>query len=191
MSDSITISRKALVSILSPFLGVYPDPNNPLPSSPWDPVIRKAFNQIRYQLGPQPEPWITSVQNSLLEVALNPQPLPPRLAYTTVLGQEIVNSITNLQDIADALPDSQARVGEIASQRLQAFLDDYCGTPPRKSPFPVPRPGSDVIKGFSPLELVIIGTQFEAAATTLMNEGLQQALSTLGTKLIEQGAAQL
>ena len=168
MSDSITISRKALVSILSPFLE-YPDPNNPLPPGPWDSVIRKAFNQIRYQLGPQPEPWITSVQNPLIQVALNPQPLPPRLAYITVLGQEIVNSIANLQDIADTLPDSQARVREIASQRLQAFLDDYCGTSPRRNPFPGPRPRSEVIEGFSPLELIIIGTQFEAAATTLMN----------------------
>ena len=192
MSDSITISRKALVSILSSFIGGYPDPNNPLPPGPWDPVIRRAFNQIRYQLGPQPEPWITRVQNPLIQVALNPQPLPPRLAYTTVLAQEIVNSIANLQDIADTLSaDAQARVGEVASQRLQAFLDDYCGTPPRKNPFPVPHPRDGVVEGFNPLELVIIGTQFEAAATTLSNGGLQEALSGLGTKLVEQGISQL
>jgi hypothetical protein len=104
----------------------------------------------------------------------------------------MVNSIANLQDIAEILPeDAQARMGEIANRRLQIFFDDYCGTPPRKSPFPVPRLRDAVIEGFNPRELVIIGTQFEAAATTLVNGGLQEALSGLGTKLVEQGISQM
>lgn len=193
MNDTIAIPRTALVSILNSFIGGYPNPEgNPQPPSPWDPLIRKAFNQIRWQLGPRPEPWGTSVANLLNQVALNPQPLPPRVAYTTVLAQEMVNSIANLQDIAEMLPeDAQARVGEIANRRLQLFFDDYCGTPPRKSPFPVPHPRDGVVEGFNPLELVIIGTQFEAAATTLSNGGLQEVLSGLGTKLVEQGISQL
>lgn len=193
MSDTITIPRKALISILRSLSGDYPNPEgDPLPPGPLDPVIRKAFNQIRWQFGPRPEPWVNSVSNLLSQVALNPQPLPPRLAYTTVLAQEIVNSVASLQDMADLLPEeAQARVGEIANQRLQVFFDDYCGTPPNKSPFPVPHSRDGVLEGFNPLELVIVGTQFEAAATTLINGGLKEALSTLGTKLTEQGVAQL
>lgn len=193
MSDTITISRIALVSILSSFIGGYPNPEgDPLPPGPWDPVIRKAFNQLRWQLGPHPEPWITGIQNPLSQVALNPQPLSPRLAYTTVLAQEIINSITNLQDIADVLPeDAQFRAIEVANQRLQVFFDDYCGTPPRKSPFPVPHPRDGVIEGFKPLELVIVGTQFEASATTLVHEGLKEVLSGLGKKITERGIAQM
>lgn len=193
MNDTIAIPRTALVSILNSFIGSYPNPEgNPQPPGPWDPVIRKAFNQIRWQFGPHPEPWGTSVANLLNQVPLNPQPLPPRVAYTTVLAQEMVNNIANLQDIAEMLPeDAQARVGEIANRRLQLFFDDYCGTPPRKSPFPVPRPRDGVVEGFNPLELVIIGTQFEAAATTLVNGELQEALSGLGAKLVEQGISQL
>lgn len=193
MNDTITIPRTAFVSILNSFIGGYPNPEgNPLPPGPWDPVIRKAFNQIRWQLGPQPDPWVTGVLNPWIQVALNPQPLPPRLTYTTVLAQKMINSIANLQDIAEMLPeDAQARVGEIANRRLQIFFDDYCGTPPRKSPFPVPHPRDGVVEGLNPLELVIIGTQFEAAATTLINGGLQEALSGLGTKLVEQGISQL
>ena len=192
MNDSITISHKALMAILNSFIGGYPDPDNSLPPGPVDPIIRRTFDRVRYQLAPQPEPWLASLPNPSIQVALNPQPLPPRLAYTTVLAQEIINSITNLQDIADTLPeDAQARVGEVANRRLQVFLDEYCGTTPPKSPFPGPRPRNGVVQGFNSLELVVLGTQFEAAATTLMNEGLQQALSTAGTKLIEQGTAQL
>lgn len=192
MSDTITISRTALISILNSFTGSQGPEGDPLPPGPWDPVIRKAFNQIRWQFGPLPDPWITSVSNPFSQVALNPQPLPPRLAYTTVLAQEMVNSIANLQDMAEILPeDAQARVGEIANRRLQLFFDDYCGTPPRKSPFPGPRPRDGAIEGFNPLELVIIGTQFEAAATTLVDGGLQEALSVLGTQLIEQGISQM
>lgn len=193
MNDTIAIPRTALVSILNSFIGGYPNPEgNPQPPGPWDPVIRKVFNQIRWQLGPHPETWETSVANLLNQVALNPQPLPPRLAYTTVLAQEMISSIANLQDIAEMLPeDAQARVGEVANRRLQIFFDEYCGTPPRKSPFPAPHPRDGVVEGFNPLELVIIGTQFEAAATTLIDGGLQEALSGLGTKLVEQGIAQL
>jgi len=200
MSDTITLSRKALSSLLSPFIGSYPDPDNPLPPGPWDPVIRRAFNQIRWAIGPQPDPWrsgpqpdswITSTQNPLIQVALNPQPLPPRLTYTTVLAQEIINSIANLQDIADSIQDAQAPVSNLAIQRLQLFFDDYCGTPPRKSPFPGPRPRNEEVEGFNPLELIILGTQFESAATTFTNGELQQVLSALGSKLTEQGATQL
>ena len=193
MNDTITIPRTALVSILNSFIGGYPNPEgDPQPPGPWDPVIRRAFNQLRWRFGPHPEPWVTSVANLLNQVALNPQPLPPRLTYTTVLAQEMVNSIANLQDMAEMLPENaKARVGEIANRRLQIFLDDYCGTPPRKSPFPRPHPRDAVIEGFNPLELVIIGTQFEAAATTLSNGELQEALSGLGTKLVEQGISQL
>ena len=193
MSDTITISRKALVSILSSFISSYPNPeDDPLPPGPWDSVIRKVFNQILWQLGPQPEPWVIGIQNPLSQVALNPQPLPPRLAYTTVLAQEIVNSIANLQDIAEMLPeDAQGRVGEIANRRLQLFFDEYCGTPPRKSPFPESHPRDGSIEGFNPLELVVIGTQLEASATTLSNGELQQTLAAIGMKITEQGVAQL
>jgi len=192
MNDTITIPRTAFISILNSFIGGYPNPEGePQPPTPWDPVIRRAFDQVRWQFGPRPEPWVTSASNLLSQVALNPQPLPPRLTYTTVLAQEIVNSIANLQDIAEILPeDAQARVGDIANRRLEIFFDDYCGTPPRKSPFPRPK-SSDVIEGFNPLELVIIGTQFEVAATTLINGGLQESLSALGAKLVEQGTSQL
>jgi hypothetical protein len=176
MSDTITIPRKVLASLISQAIGSYPNPDDPMPPGPWDPHIRKALDRMKWfsglgvlVAGPHPEPW--------------------RLAYTTVLTQEIVSSIINLQDLAGILP--QSSVQEVASQRLQVFIDDYCGTPPRKNPFPGPRPLDGVNEGFKPLELVMIGTQFETVASTFADEGLRQALSKAGSQLTEQGITQM
>jgi hypothetical protein len=186
MSDTITISRTVLASLISQAVGSYPNPDDSLPPGPLDPYIRKALDRMRWGYpvpwivaGPQGEPWIVA----------GPQGEPWRLAYTTVLTQEIVSSIVNLQDLAGILP--QANVQEVASQRLQVFIDDYCGTSPRKPPFPGPRSLDGVNEGFSPLELVVIGTQFETAATTFADEGLRQALSKAGSQLTEQGVTQM
>jgi hypothetical protein len=177
MSDTITIPRKVLASLISQAVGSYPNPDDSMPPGLLDPYIRTALDRMRW--GPQPEPWIVA----------DPRPEPWRLAYTTVLTQEIVSSIINLQDLASILP--QANVQELASQRLQVFIDDYCGTSPRKPPFPGPRSIDGVNQGFSPLELVAIGTQFETAASTFADEGLRQALSKAGSQLTEQGVAQM
>jgi hypothetical protein len=189
MSDTITIPRKALTSIINSVISGFPNPEDPpLPPGPWDPVIRKAFDRFRYQLGPDPnpwrlspdpDPWKTSIQNSA------------RITYTNALAQEAISSITNLQDIADTLPsEAQSRVAEVAKQRLQMFVDDYCGTPPRKNPFPFP-PRDGVIEGFSPMELVVIGTQFESAAANLANGKLQQSLAEIGTQITDLAIAQM
>jgi hypothetical protein len=178
MSDTISIPRKALASLISQAAGSYPNPDDSLPPDPLDPYIRKALDRVRWGY---PVPWIVA--------DLGPQPEPWRFVYATVLAQEIVSSIVNLQDLAGILP--QASVQEFASQRLQGFIDDYCGTSPRKPPFPRPRSLDGVNEGFSPLELVAIGTQFETAASTFADEGLRQALSKAGSQLTEQGVAQM
>ncbi len=61
-------SRQALVSLLGQVISGYPDPENPQPPGPGDPVIRRALQRVQLVFGPQPEPWV--------QVALNPQPLP-------------------------------------------------------------------------------------------------------------------
>jgi len=187
MSDTITIPRKVLASLISQAIGSYPNPDDSLPPGPLDPYIRKALDRMRW--GPGPQPWIVAGPRPEPWIVAGPQPEPWRFVYTTVLAQEIVSSIINLQDLAGILP--QANVQEVASQRLQVFIDDYCGTSPRKPPFPGPRSLDGVNEGFSPLELVAIGTQFETAASTFADEGLQQALSKAGSQLTEQGIAQM
>jgi hypothetical protein len=187
MSDTITIPRKVLASLISQVIGGYPNPDDSTPPGPWDPYIRKAIDRIK---GPHPIHWIVAGPVPNPWIVAGPGPQPWRLAYTTVLAQEVVSSITNLQDIAGILEGAQTRVQEVARQRLQVFIDDYCGTPPRKNPFPWPRPRDEINDGFSPLELVVIGTQFETAATWA-NEDLKQAFLAASAQLIDQGIAKM
>ena len=178
MSDTISIPRKALASLISQAASSYPNPDDSLPPGPLDPYISQGTRS--YEVG----------VSSALDCCRSGSPARTlRFVYATVLAQEIVSSIVNLQDLAGILP--QANVQEVASQRLQVFIDDYCGTSPRKPPFPGPRSLDEVNEGFSPLELVAIGTQFETAATTFADEGLRQALSKAGSQLTEQGIAQM
>ncbi len=71
-------SRQALVSLLGQVISGYPDPENPQPPGPWDPHIRRALQSVQLVFGPHPEPWV--------QVALNPQPLPPRTLFFTAVA---------------------------------------------------------------------------------------------------------
>ena len=72
------------------------------------------------------------------EVALNPQPLPPRYAFLVSVAQALTSRVELLQEIADAT----AREGEqqgiiIVGGYVSRFVDDFCGTGFRlKYPFP-------------------------------------------------------
>lgn len=94
------------------------DDAHPLPPAPWDPVIRIALKRINV-FGPLPDPW-KAVFTSILtrhaeigdvissgpsfgeEVALNPQPLPPRFAFLVALAQMVISRAELLQEISDA-----------------------------------------------------------------------------------------
>ncbi|PPC91371.1 MAG: hypothetical protein CTY34_04155 [Methylobacter sp.] len=191
MNDTLTISRKALVSILGSFVGANRNANSQEAPGPWDPIILKADNKTRLQLGSKLEPWLADLQNPLVHNGLNPQPLPPRLLFTNILAQEIVESLLHLQDLADLLPETQSRISTLADQRLDIFVDEYCGTPPRKSPFPNIHSKDQTDGGFTAVELVILGAQFGAAAETFMNINLQQSLISISDKLTELGISRM
>lgn len=193
MNDTLTISRKALVAILSSFVGA----NSRVAlgqtaPGPWDPIILKADHKTRLQLGSKLEPWLADLQNPLMQNGLNPQPLPPRLLFTNILAQEIIESLLHLQDLADLLPETQPRISTLAEQRVSIFIDEYCGTPPKKSPFSNIRTKDDQSEdGFTAVELVILGAQFGAAAETFMNKDLQQSLINISDKLTELGVSRM
>jgi hypothetical protein len=67
------------------------------------------------------------------EVALNPQPLPPRDAFL-IAAAEMAHRVSRLAVEADVR-------GESATGFLSEFIDDWCGTRwPRKWPWPWPGP---------------------------------------------------
>jgi hypothetical protein len=163
------ISRQALVSLVTGYLNGYPSDDSPMPHGPWDPVIRRVLDRVATSVrGPHPEPWRA--------VTLNPQPLPPRIAFAASFAEEIVDRAALLQEAG----------GRAGSGYVTRFIDDYCGTPPRRRwPFPWP-PKDDRI---NPLDLVTIGVTFQNLARTLENEDLAGQISKAGGALVDRGAA--
>ena len=198
------------------------DDEHPLPPGPWDPIIRVALERInvfgpRPQpwrsrgsiFGPRPEPWQVVFAGILArhpeiwdaiggghsfgeEVALNPQPLPPRSAFLVSVAQTVMSRVELLQEIADATRREGEEQGIIiVSGYLARFVDDFCGTGFRpKWPFPGPPPPwfADELNG---IDLVVMAAQFEQAAREAYNPALRQNLADVSAKLVEAGLAKL
>lgn len=200
---TISISRRHFTSLVSQLTGGYPnDFDDPQPPGPWDPLIRQALERIREfgpfpdpwrVSGPFPEPWRTpaSALDRLSWVALNPQPLPPRVTWATALARQMIDRTSLLYDLVGILgEEAQANAEQMASLYLSQFIDD-CGNG-RIPPWPIPWPlaglehnGEQQAMGM--LELVVMGVQFTNAASAVANERLQHDFARAGDRLIEAG----
>ena len=148
----------ALHSLVTELItGGLPDPDNPQPPGPADPVIRRALSRFRDSVGhgvpwtvfgPQPEPW---------RQIYGPHPEPWRLVAILV-AEEIIDHVSRLQDIADIAGQS----GSPAEDYLTRFVDDVELCPPwRKWPFPPPKRGETL---FDPVDIVTMGVAFTQLA---------------------------
>ena len=198
------------------------DDEHPLPPGPWDPVIHAAFERINAfgpkaepwrriesVFGPRPEPWRPIFASILArhpeifdalggghsfgdEVALNPQPLPPRYAFLLAAAQTVISRAELHQEFAD----STRRAGEersiiIVGGITRRFSDDWCGTGFRlKYPFPGPRPHWFTTE-LSGIDLMVIATQFEQSAKQTFSQDLRQNLVNASAKFAEAGLAKL
>jgi hypothetical protein len=183
--QTYNISRKALVSIVSGVLDAYrPNPDDPPPPGPWDPVIRAALDRAILRFGavalnPQPLPPISVQLNPQPEppghfVRLNPQPLPPVALFAAVLAEEVV-------DRAGLIQRAAGKGGNAGVQFLAEFVDDWCGTGRPK----VPRP-----KKRNPVELLALGVMFSRLAGSVHDDGLRQGLADGSNTLLQTGLAQ-
>jgi hypothetical protein len=178
-----TISQRALLCSVRQLINGYPDPENPQPPGPWDPVIRRALQRTLWVFGPLPDPWV--------QVSLNPQPLPPIFALAHAIAQEVIDRAASIQEVTDAQREGNQRGIIIVGGYISRFVDDYCGNDFRlKWPFPGPRPWwfSEEVRG---LDLVIASMEFEQAASNTFNEGLKQSLGDASTKLAQTGLSRL
>lgn len=131
------ITSSHVSELVSSILGIHsrPSDEDPLPPGPWDPVVR-AMLPLYETFGPQPEPWRQAAAAIRIgdHVSLNPQPLPPRVRLVAAMGQAALSR-------AELIGEAAARSGHsgIAGRYMLDLIDDWCGTPPRK--FPWPRPG--------------------------------------------------
>ncbi|MFL7871128.1 MAG: hypothetical protein AB8I58_20030 [Anaerolineales bacterium] len=181
----------------------------PHPES-WDvykPVV--FWRRIEMVFGPLPDPWkiifsrITDKYPAVWdiiggghsfgdEVALNPQPLPPRYAFLAALVQTVAGRAQLFQEITDAARHESEQQGIIiVSGYIARFVDDFCGNDVRfKWPFPGPRPNwfAEEVSG---IDLVVMATQFDQAANGTFNPDLRQNLMDAGAKLAEAGLSKM
>lgn len=203
MNDHITIPRRAFVSLMSELVGGYPNPDDPMPPGPWDPVIRAGLWQRVFIIpvpwrvfGPRPEPWrvFGPQPEPWSEVMLNPQPLPPRIALAVSLAQMVVQTIIATRETAALMPEEvRVHMHRATSEQLSQFIDE-CGTKwPGwwRFPPPPPPPWWKEIVGDAPrpTDLVIMGTQFDNAGqfVSRADEALGQEFAEAGARLTEMG----
>jgi hypothetical protein len=208
---SLYISSEKLLALVSAMIGGSrgrEDDEHPLPPGPWDPILRGALERISV-FGPRPEPWQVVFASILArrpeiwdavvvgqafgeEVALNPQPLPPRVAFLTSMAQTVISHARLFQEIADAT----AREGEqqgiiIVSGYIGRFADDFCGTDFRlKYPFPGPRPHwfAQELDG---IDLLVLAAQFDQAARETFSPDLREHLANASAQFVEAGVSKI
>ena len=192
--QSIQINQRELLVLVRGLLGDdrgRPDDEHPLPPGPWDPVIRRALELVIY-FGPHPEPWQAIGSSSILDrVGLNPQPLPPRVAFAASIAQAMVDRAELIQEVADAARIQGTPQSIIIGGYINRFVDDFCGNGFRlKFPFPGPRPGwfSEELDG---IDLVVMGAQFEQAAKQAYQPEMQRVLGNAAEKLVQQGLSRV
>jgi hypothetical protein len=138
---------------------------------------------------------VQSQFNSWDWVALNPQPLPPRVLFSTALVEEVIDRTLFMQEIADSMKNDGSDRGIIVvGGIIDKFVDDLCPERP-KIPFPKKKgpwpPEPDPDPRWQALELLVIGHQFQKAAKGIGNERLRQTFNRAAEKIISTGISRM
>ena len=172
MEEGLQLSARFVASILARIYGpsIYDTPRfgggGPL-----------RYEIIRAIAGPHPDPW--------QEVALNPQPLPPRAVYTVALADAYIQDIVQLDRAAVLLSEDVSQRALDRAFRLVADVDEICPRWPRwpkKWPPSPPPPWSDEM--MTQPELFVFGARILAAAEVLDHEQLREGLTGLGERVL-------
>jgi hypothetical protein len=75
----------------------------------------------------------------------------------------------------------------VITESLSTFIDELCGTPPHKGPFPGPWGPLLDSDTLHPVNLVIAGIQFQKAAVALDGHPLRGALDNAAERLLGEG----
>lgn len=175
---------------------------------PWN-AQRVPRTTIESVFGPSPEPWKIAIASILAkhpeifdaigggrrlgeEVALNPQPLPPRFAFLISAVHAMVSRAQLFQEFTDATKREVEQRGiTVAGAYIAKFADDFCGNGFKlKYPFPGPRPHwfTSELDG---IDLLVMATQLEQAAKETFSPSLRQNLGDASTKFVEAGLAKM
>jgi hypothetical protein len=191
LSKSGKIDPKKIAALVGGMLGsgYRPSDDDPPPIGPWGPVMRLAVALAHPSLfGPRPEPWrgaAAGYANGDV-VALNPQPLPPRALAVIALGRAAILR-------AELLGEAAAFAGHAggAERYMLDLIDDWCGTPPRKFPWPRPGPRPDWAReALGALDHLILASVIDEAIGGF-GGGFAEGLGMARNRLVDAAAAGL
>ena len=154
----------------------------------WDWIVPHQLH-VNFALGPHPEPWIVAKPGRLgrgVQVALNPQPLPPKALYALALADATVAEVISASRTGAILG---GEAGANLQKRALSMVSDFeeiCPRWPRWPkhwPPPPPPPWHD--EQMDPSHLFFAGSRFLLATDTVENDRVQNALAAAGDKLID------
>jgi hypothetical protein len=198
------LSARALAALVSQLTTGFPnqDGSEEAPG-PLDPYLRRALersvlgagagsNLWRVIAQKHPEIWDVIGGDPSSQVALNPQPLPPRSAFLAAVIQEFTERMTDVGQIADLIPRPGGERGIIiVGWHVAKFVDDICGNGFKlRWPLPWPAPAwfSEMLTG---ADLIVMGTQFQQIAATTLDRELGRTFADAAHALLEAGSARL
>jgi hypothetical protein len=198
------LSARALTALVGQLTTGYPNPEGPEdPPGPLDPYIRRALERSVLGTGggthlwrliaeKHPEIWDVIGGDPAAQIALNPQPLPPRSAFLAAVIQEFTERMADVAQLADLIPRPGGERGIVlVGGHVAQFVDDVCGNGLKvRWPFPWPAPPwfSERLGG---ADLIVMGTQFQQAAVIAMDRDLGRTFSDAAYALLEAGSARL
>lgn len=164
--------------------------------------------------GPHPEPWRERFDagrilriiahrfpqiwdavgggHSFDEVALNPQPLPPRYKFAESFAQVIIRRAELMRDMVANLRGETAEergIIVVGGRDLLSTVDEYCGTGFRLNrPRPHPPWWNEE---FDTLCYLLMAAQFERALRETVYDDLRHDFHEAAAKLVDAGLARL
>ena len=188
-------------------VSVFVEPRTPsIPIPPPQRVERFVRLALERVSGASMDPWLTadpwlkaqrcSDTSSLPwtspgdDVAINPQPLPPRYLFLTALAQEVINNAELMLEITLASEGTERAIIVIGGY-IDGFVDDTCGNGFRliwRGPGPRPNWFPERLTG---LDLLVMGQQFAQSAHNQFDAGMGQVMSGAAAKLTQAGSSRL
>lgn len=204
--SSKNLSARALTAMVSQLTTGFAGPDAPdcIPG-PFDPYMRRALERAVLGTGSgigthlwrvvaekHPEIWGVIGGDPSPQVALNPQPLPPKSAFLAAIVQEFADRMTLVAELADLIPRPGGEAGSLlVAGHVARFVDEVCCNGFKlRWPFPTPAPAwfSDTLSG---ADFVVMGTQFQQSSVIARDRDLGRTYADAAHALLEAGAARL
>jgi hypothetical protein len=120
-------------------------------------------------------------------VALNPQPLPPRWAFSLAFARAAMERLVLIQETAETMRTDGENQSIVVGGKVSELVDFVCGNSFRRPiPFPGPRGDAEDLRATGD-ELVLIGLEFLRGAKETASTDLANEFRNAGKRLVDEG----